>query len=559
MVRRGRDRDLNEGPSTVLFRSGPRSRLSASSRTPFKALAELCERLVEASGRNEKKALIFSFLRTLHPSEIPPAVLLLVGSIFPEQASQPLEVGYRTLSRASSQAAQRRLTDRSLTILDVRAHLEKIAGASGRGSKKRREELLESLMSRADDLERKWMVKSVYGEMQHGVGEGLMLEAVAEAVDVEIEAVRRAHMFLGDLGETARLALTEGVSRLRAVSLTLFRPVKPMLAEMAYSVEEALQEGGAPLAFEYKFDGARVQVHKKGQGVRVFSRRLSDVTESLPDVVSLVRGSATAQACVFDGEVIAVNGEDRPLPFQDLMRRFRRKRGVERAREEVPVRLYLFDILYVDGRLLVDEPYSKRWEELSKTKGAIGAAPMIVTSSVDEAQRFMEESLAAGHEGLMAKALDSPYRPGSRGNMWFKVKPAETLDLAIVAADWGYGRRTGWLSDYYLAALDESSGEFSLVGKTFKGLTDEEFEWITRRLQELKVSEDEHAVYVRPSIVVEVAFGEVQKSPRYKSGLALRFARITRIRDEKTPEEVDTIGKVRELYERQFRSKGRLG
>lgn len=231
---------------------------------------------------------------------------------------------------------------------------------------------------------------------------------------------------------------------------------------------------------------------------------------------------------------------------------------MEEAQEQVPVKLYLFDMLYGEGKLLIDLPYSKRWEVLLASRGSIEVASRVVTSSVEEAERFMKQSLDAGHEGLMAKDLNSPYEPGSRGKKWFKIKSAETLDMVIVAADWGYGRRTGWLSDYYLAALDESSGRFEVVGKTFKGLTDSEFEWMTKRLQELKVSEDEHTVHVRPAVVVEVAFGEVQKSPRYRSGVALRFARIKRIREDKSPGEADTLSRVKLTYEKQFRSKGRL-
>ena len=532
--------------------------MSTSGQTAFRKLAELCEELAATSGRNDKKRLISTFLKRLRSGEISPAALLIVGTIFPERESKPLDVGYQLISKSRLRSGQLSLLNRSLTILNARDTFDAIADSSGKRSRQKKEELFASMMSRATELERKWIVKNVFGEMQHGVGEGLMLEAIAEAAGLDAAAVRRTYMFLGDLGETARLALTQDKRKFQQVGLSLFRPVKPMLAEMAYSLKEVFDQIAHPIAFEFKFDGARVQIHKSRDQVRVFSRRLNNVTDSVPEVVKTVKENVKTSTAVFDGELIAVSGDGKPLPFQDLMRRFRRIRGVEEAQEQVPVKLYLFDILYDDGKLLVDLPYSRRWEILLARRDAIEVAPRIVTSSVEEAERFMRQSLDAGHEGLMAKDLNSPYQPGSRGKKWFKIKSAETLDLVIVAADWGYGRRTDWLSDYYLAALDESTGQFEVVGKTFKGLTDSEFEWMTRKLQELKVSEDEHSVHVRPAVVVEVAFGEVQRSPRYRSGVALRFARITRIREDKSPTEADTIERVRALHEEQFKAKGRL-
>ena len=532
--------------------------MSTTGHTAFGALAQLCDSLAVTASRNDKKHLISSFLKQLRPEEISPAALLIVGTIFPEQDSKPLDAGYKLISKSIRRSGRLGLESHPLSVLGVRNVFEAIASSSGRKSRQKKEELFASLMGKATELERKWIVRNVFGEMEHGVGEGLMLEAIAEAADLDVATVRRAHMLLGDLGETAHLALTGGTRHLQRVGLSLFRPVKPMLAEMAYSIKEVFDYIHAPVAFEYKFDGARVQIHKSRDQVRVFSRRLSDVTDSIPEVAQLIEEDVKSDTAVFDGELIAVSGDGRPLPFQDLMRRFRRIRGVEKVQEQIPVKLYLFDVLYDDGQLLIDFPYSRRWEILIARKGSIDIAPRIMTSSVSEAEGFMRQSLAAGHEGLIAKDPRSPYQPGSRGKKWFKIKSAETLDLVIVAADWGYGRRTGWLSDYYLAALDESTGQFEVVGKTFKGLTDSEFEWMTKRLQGLKISEDEHTVHVRPEVVVEVAFGEVQRSPRYKSGVALRFARITKIREDKSPAEADTIERAKDLFEQQFRAKGRL-
>jgi DNA ligase-1 len=526
--------------------------------TEFLKCAELCELLSKTTKRNEKVQMIADFLKGLRREEVAPAVLLITGYIFPESEEKVLNIGFRSLSKLSERSGQIPLFNKPLTILQVRDYFERIARASGKGSRELKERLLSTLLNNAGPLESKYIIKNIFGEMQIGVAEGLVLEAIAKASGSSIEEVRRASMFLGNLGEVAEVALNRGREGLRKLEIVLFKPVKPMLGEMAYSVEEVLQNLGGEVAFEYKFDGARVQIHKKGEEVRIFTRRLSEVTGSLLEIVEQVRAGLVSESAILDGEVIALDKSGKPLPFQDLMRRFKRKREVERLMEKIPLKLFLFDILYNNGRCLVDLPYSQRWDILSASRGALQIAPRIVTSDPDEAKAFLERAIQEGHEGLMAKALDSSYSPGTRGKKWFKIKRAENLDLVILGADWGYGRRTGWLSDYYLAAYDPEGGHFELVGKTFKGLTDEEFEDITKKLLELKISEDEHTVWVRPSIVVEVAFSEVQRSPHYKSGFALRFARIVRVREDKGPSEADTTERVRQMYERQFAYKGRM-
>jgi DNA ligase-1 len=362
-------------------------------------------------------------------------------------------------------------------------------------------------------------------------------------------------MLTGDIGEVARIALEGGEQALSGVRMRMFVPLKPMLASMSYDIGEVIKAHGGETAFEYKFDGARIQIHRRGDEIRIFSRRLSDVTESLPDVVELVRRSISSDDYVVEGEAVAIGEGGRPLPFQDLMRRFRRVHDVEEMAGRIPLRLHLFDALYLDGGLLIDEPYSERWARLEAVCAAELLAERLVTSDVGEVEAFLRSAMEAGHEGLMAKRLDSPYSPGVRGKRWFKIKPVETLDLVIVAADWGYGRRTGWLSNYHLAARE--GGEFLVLGKTFKGLTDEEFTWMTGRLQSIKLDETRQTVRVRPEVVVEVAFNEIQRSPHYRSGFALRFARITRIREDKAPGDADTMERVRQLYEGQFRYKAR--
>jgi DNA ligase-1 len=523
----------------------------------FSELAHLCERLEKTAKRLEKVSLISSFLSKLEEKEIAPAVLLLTGNVFPESDGRVLNVGYRAIEEAAKGSKQAALIQSPLTIIGVYKYLEEVANFSGVGSKTKRENLVKSLLSQADEHEAKYIVRILLGEMRVGVLEKTMLEAIAEAAKVDRELVRRSHMLLGDLGEVARIALKEGASGLKKVSVQIFKPIKPMLAEMSYNLAEVFAEYGGKVAFEYKFDGARIQIHKRNGEVRVFSRRLTDVTESLPDIVELARRKVNFNEGILEGEVVAVGLNGKPLPFQDLMRRFRRVHDVDQKVKEVPLKLYLFDILYIDGRSLIDTAYNERWSLLSQVCDSSLLAPRIVTGNISEAEEFLKEAVKAGHEGLMAKSLSSFYTPGVRGKKWFKIKPFERLDLVIAAADWGHGRRVGWLSNYYLAARNDRTGEFLVVGKTFKGLTDEEFAEITERLRKIKISEDECTVYVKPEIVVEVAYNEIQRSPRYDSGFALRFARITRVRDDKSPQDADTIGRIKELYERQFEHKAR--
>jgi DNA ligase-1 len=331
-----------------------------------------------------------------------------------------------------------------------------------------------------------------------------------------------------------------------------------MLAQTANTVSDALAEHGGKTAFEHKYDGARVQIHKRGDEVRVFSRRLKEATQSLPEVVETVKANIKADEAILEGEVIAVNDSGHPIPFQHLMRRFKRVREVRDMAEKIPVRLYLFDVLFLDGKSLIALPYLRRREILSEKAKEIPLTAQLVTDKKRQAEKFLSEAMDAGHEGLMAKKLNSAYTPGTHGKRWLKIKPVlEHLDLAITAAEYGYGRRHGWLSDYYLAARDPVTEEFLNVGKTFRGLTDAEIIEMSQRLKELAVREKHNRVMVLPKLVVEVAYNEIQKSRKYKSKMALRFARISRIRDDKSAEDADTIEKVREIYERQFAKKGK--
>ena len=523
----------------------------------YAELAKTCEILESLSGKKDKVAQVVKLLKTLSPEEAPPAALLLIGRTMPEGSEEKLEVNAAAIFELLEESGQSILdSSPPPTILEVWNTLRRISELRGPGSRAKKLELLRSLLYRMGEVEKRWFLKQLMGEMQHGVNEGLLLEAIAELTNMDLKKVQRAYMLLGKIGDLVEVAVREGKRGLEAIRLTLFRPLRPMLAEMCHDVRELLKESGQPLAFEYKFDGARVQIHVQGDVVRIFSRRLSDVTESLPDVVDQVKSCLRGvREAVLDGEAVAVDEEGRSLPFQELLRRFRRIRNVLEESERIPLKLWIFDVLYLNGIDLLDQPYRVRRKKLEEIVDRRYLTPMIVTSDPDEVVKFLERAIREGHEGLMIKKLDSPYRPGRREKLWLKLKPAENLDLVIVAADWGHGRRTGWLSNYHLAAYNPETGGFEVVGKTFKGLTDDEFEWMTKRLLELKLEDDGYTVKVRPKIVVEVAYNEIQRSPKYRSGYALRFARIIRIRDDKRPEEADTIQKIRELYLKQFERK----
>ncbi len=556
----------------------------------FSSIAELLEKVEATKKRTQIVHGVADYLKTLSADEVEPAVSLMLGRAFQKYSPKTLEVSGATImeilqttanadwntfseefrqtgdigsatkavfekSRVTRQAV---LFQESLTILVVRRSLEAIAEAEGSGSREKKQRLMAVLFSQASPLEAKYLVKVFIGEMRTGLNEGLMEQAVAEAFRVPLALVQQASMALGDIGEVAALTKTDGIESLSHVQFSVFRPVQLMLAQVADSVAEALREHGGETALEYKYDGARVQIHKRDREVKVFSRRLTNVTDSLPEIVDAVKKSITAGEVILEGEVVAVDAAGIPIPFQHLMRRFRRIRDVEKEALNIPLRFFLFDILYLNGDSLIQQPYSRRRSVLAEKTGSIPLTTQIVTNNKGEARKFLEAAIAAGHEGLMAKKIDSPYTPGTRGKRWLKIKPVlEPLDLVITAAEWGYGRRHEWLSDYYLSARDTETGEFLTIGKTFKGLTDAEIIQMTNRLKELALSKEGHRVIVEPKVVVEVAYNEVQHSPKYKSKMALRFARITRVREDKSPEEADTIQRVREIYERQFAKKGR--
>ncbi len=523
---------------------------------PLKALVEVARALAGTRSRLQKREILVEFLSGVKAEEVAPTVLLLTGRVLPESQDRALNLGWAAVSRALEASGQATLLAEELTILHVYGAFQEIARVRGKDSVRKRRRLLQALLAQASDPDKDFLLRAIGGEMRIGVNEGVMLEVLADASGAGLPVVQRANMFLGDLGETARLALTKGSEALAAQELRLYTPVKPMMAEMAENLEEVFREHVHGTALEFKLDGARIQIHRSGDVIRVFTRRLREVTESLPDVISWVRTFSGGDLLV-EGEVVALGEGDRPLPFQDLMRRFRRIHDVDNLVKRIPLQLYLFDALFVDGTLLIDDPYEERWARLAEVAPERFLVPRLVRPTLEEGRAFFKEALEAGHEGLVAKDLGSPYTPGKRGKRWFKLKPSDTLDVAILAAEWGHGRRQGWLSNYHLGVREEE-GRFAMIGKTFKGLTDGEFREMTDRLLKLKVQDNRYVVTVEPRVVVEVAYNEIQRSPHYKAGYALRFARITRIRDDISWEDVDTLTGLAARYQKQFERKGRL-
>jgi DNA ligase-1 len=425
-----------------------------------------------------------------------------------------------------------------------------LPGIKGAGAAARRTELLRGLWSRATPAEREFLARLLLGELRQGALGGVMLDAIAAAAELPVSAVRRAAMYAKSLGAVAHAALGEGREALDKFQLELFSPISPMLAQTAADVSEALQELDGEAAFEWKMDGARIQVHKAADEVRIYTRGLNEVGEAIPEIVEAVR-RLPVHTAVLDGEAIAFDASGRPHPFQITMRRFGRKLNVEGLRAELPIGAFFFDCLRLGQDSLADRSTVERVEALARIVPAPMRIPRLVTSSEAEASAFYDAALAAGHEGLMAKSLHAPYEAGNRGASWLKIKRAHTLDLVVLAAEWGHGRRTGKLSNLHLGALDTATGNYVMLGKTFKGLTDATLDWQTRELLAREIRRDPGTVYVTPDLVVEIAFSDLQASPRYPGGLALRLARVKRYRDDKSAREADTLESVRRIYAAQ--------
>jgi len=504
----------------------------------FAQLVDLSANIAATSKRQLKTELLAGFLRQLEGEEINIAVSFLCG----RTPQGKTGIGYRTVQQASTAAAA---SDATLELLAVDQTISDIAALRGAGSERRRIELLGELFHRATGPEQQFLSGLLVGEIRQGALEGMMADAIARAAGISADSVRRAAMMAGDIVPVARAVLESGEQGLAAYGVQLFRPLQPMLAQTADDIDAAISELGEA-ALEYKFDGARVQAHKSGSDVVIFSRGQNDVTAALPEVAELVR-ALPADSLILDGEAISLQPDGRPQPFQITMRRFGRKLDVERMRAELPLSSFWFDLVYLDGSDLLAEPQSRRFAELQRIMPRDAVIPNVVTADAAAADEFLRQALARGHEGVMAKARDSAYMAGARGQSWLKVKQANTLDLVILAAEWGSGRRKGWLSNLHLGARDTEKGAYAMLGKTFKGLTDEMLTWQTAELLKHEIARDSYTVYVEPTIVAEIAFNEIQISPRYVSGLALRFARVKRYRTDKTPADADTFDTVKRL------------
>jgi DNA ligase-1 len=492
--------------------------------------------VARTSSRLAKVAALAECMKRLDPQEVEIAIPYLSGDI----RQGKLTIGFQMLRSARFPHAD----VPSLALADVDAAFEALKAVKGKGAARRREALLKSLLERATAEEQGFLARLIIGELRQGALEGVMLDAVAAAASLPAAQVRRAATFAGGVAQVARAALAG--EPLERFSIQLMQPVLPMLAQPAEGVAAAMAALGSAL-LEWKLDGARVQVHKAGDEVKVYTRSLNEVTAAVPEVVEVVRG-AKAQSLILDGEVIALRADGRPHPFQVTMRRFGRRLDVDTLRRELPLSVFFFDCLLKDGTSLVDRGALERRAALQSTFLPEHLVPALVTAEVEQAEAFYADVLARGHEGMMAKEPDAPYEAGRRGAGWLKVKRAHTLDLVVLAAEWGSGRRRGFLSNLHLGARDPAGG-FVMLGKTFKGLTDELLEWQTRELLAREVQRDEWTVHVRPELVVEIAFNDLQESPHYPGGLALRFARVKGYRPDKQAKDADSIDTVRGIFQ----------
>ena len=488
--------------------------------------------------RLSKIRLLSGFLATLPVGEIGIAVRYLSGTL----PQGRIGISHHMLHAA---AAHEPAVAAGLAISDVDLAMQALAGTTGAGSAARRSAALAELFRAATSEEQDFLRRLLAGDLRQGALEGVMLDAIAAAAKLPATSVRRAAMYGPDLGRLAEVAFTDGDAGLQRFTLQLFQPVVPMLAQTAPDVAEALHELQAPVQFEWKIDGARIQVHKRGDEVQIYTRALNEIGAAIPEIIAAIR-LFPADELVLDGEALAY-AADRPHSFQVTMRRFGRRQDVQSLLDELPMHAFFFDCLLLEGEVLADRPMSDRLAALDRAVPARSRMPRLQTADENQAAAFYTAALAAGHEGVMAKSLSSVYEAGNRGANWLKIKRSHTLDLVVLAAEWGNGRREGWLSNLHLGALDPGTGEFVMLGKTFKGLTDAMLEWQTRELLAREIRRDNMTVYVRPELVVEIAFSDLQASPRYPGGLALRLARVKRYRDDKSADQADTMEAVRRV------------
>jgi len=516
----------------------------AAHPTPLAALVATSEAVGSRASRRHKTDTLAAFLRALAPDETALGVAYLSG-VVPQGKTG---IGYALLRDAQPDAAA---ASASLTLHDVDRALDRIAGMSGAGSARERRAALGALLARATVDEARFLFRLLIGELRQGALEGQMIEAVAVASGLPVATVRRAAMLGGGIAAVAADALAEGEAGLARFAMTVFQPVAPMLAQPADDIDDALAR--VPMAaLEWKLDGARVQVHKAGDDVRLFSRTGNDVTAAAPEIVEAVR-ALPAATLILDGEAIALTPDGAPYAFQETMSRFGRVQDIAAMRAAMPLSVFFFDCLRRDDADLMHLPASERFAALADVLPEAMRAPRLVTDDRAAAQAFYDATIARGHEGVMVKAQDAPYEPGARSAAWLKVKRSHTLDLVVLAAEWGHGRRHGWLSNLHLGARDPATGEFVMLGKTFKGMTDAMLAWQTEALLARETGRDGHVVHVRPELVVEITFNDLQDSPRYPGKLALRFARVKGYRPDKRAEDADTMDTIRAIRAQQQR------
>ena len=503
----------------------------------FAELVSTSDAVAASSSRLAKVSAIAACLRRAAPDEVVVVVSYLSGDLRQRRTG----VGWAALRELPPAAGEP-----TLDVSEVDRAFVRVARASGTGSAGVRHAELVRLFARATVAEQRFLSRLVGGELRQGALAGLMTDAVARAAGVDPAAVRRAAMLTGDLTAVAEAALASGAAALHALRLQVGRPVHPMLAKTATSVDDALERAG-PAAVEWKLDGVRIQVHRDGGDVAVFTRTLDPITERVPEVVEAVL-ALPLRTAVLDGEVIALRTDGRPRPFQETAGRTASRADVGRLREELPLTPFFFDVLHLDGADLIDLPGSERYAAVEAVLPPNLWVPRLVGGDAADARAFFDRAVALGHEGVVVKALESPYEAGRRGGGWLKVKPRHTLDLVVLAAEWGHGRRQRWLSNLHLGARDPATGGFLMLGKTFKGLTDAMLEWQTGRFLALETSRDRSTVYVEPEVVAEIAFDGIQTSRRYPAGMALRFARVLRYRPDKLAGEADTVETVRLLH-----------
>jgi len=547
----------------------------------YSRLCEVYLELEKTRSRLEMTSIVASFLATVPENELPVILLLVEGRVFPLWSDKQLGVGYKVALKAitsvtgiseekiedivretgdSGLAAEKVLVKKSqttlfggtLTVSKVYDNLERLAALTGKGSQDKKISYITELLSYASPQEGRYVIRTILEEMRLGVGGGIIRDAIAEAFSVDAKLVERAYSLCSDYGQVAKVAKSEGNAGLEKIDMIPGRPVESMLAQKVESVGEALKEF-SPAAFEIKYDGARVQIHKTKSGIELFTRRLENVTKQFPEIVESAAGHIKSGSAVVEGEMVAVKSmQDRsPRPFQDLSRRIKRKYDIPDMVKAIPVELNLFDIIYYEGRNIINEKFSQRrsiLEKIIEETGSFKLADQLVSSDVKEAEEFYKKALSLGHEGVMAKNPESPYQPGSRVGFMYKIKPVmETLDLVITGATWGEGKRANWLASFLLSARDQDTGELLTIGRMGTGFSDEEFKEMTETLKTEISEEVGKEVRIKPKVVVEVAYEEIQKSPTYASGYALRFPRLVRVRPDKGPEDADTVQRIEQL------------